>query len=102
MQLHQGQQWHLVIGAEQVGRGRGQVRYAELNVPLTRSMAKPSTLVWPDFQNTAAMEKRAIKAIKLWGMRCMSAIAYSIQRRNRQEVATGVFMAKSREQGTNQ
>jgi hypothetical protein len=26
-------------------------------------------LVWPDFQNTAAMEKRATKAGKLFGMR---------------------------------
>ena len=27
------------------------------NSPLTMSSANPSTLVWPDFQNTAAMEK---------------------------------------------
>ncbi|RWW90586.1 hypothetical protein BHE74_00000861 [Ensete ventricosum] len=35
------------------------------NVPPIRSMAKPSTLVCPDFQNTAAMEKRATKAMRL-------------------------------------
>ncbi|MNG22795.1 hypothetical protein D3C84_1073220 [compost metagenome] len=34
-------------------------------VPSTRSMARPSTLVCPDFQKIAAMEKRAIKATRL-------------------------------------
>eukprot|EP01132_Coremiostelium_polycephalum_P018529 gene18529-22086_t len=34
-------------------------------VPPIRSTARPSTLVWPDFQNTAAIEKRATKAIRL-------------------------------------
>ncbi|MNT54330.1 hypothetical protein D3C72_1914870 [compost metagenome] len=34
-------------------------------VPSTRSMARPSTLVWPDFQKIAAMEKRATKATRL-------------------------------------
>src|SRR3990172_12162384 len=40
------------------------------------SMAKPSILVWPDFQNTAEMEKRPSSAIRLAGMRsnaCMKA-----------------------------
>eukprot|EP00866_Antonospora_locustae_P000677 jgi/Antlo1/677/152 len=51
-------------------RNKNRVEAASLGsphwkVPLIRSMAKPSTLVCPDFQNTAAMEKRAIKAIRL-------------------------------------
>ena len=40
--------------------------------PLTMSITKPSTLVCPDFQNTAAIEKRPTKAIKESGMRVQS------------------------------
>lgn len=32
-------------------------------------MAKPSTLVWPDFQKMAAIEKRPTRAISESGMR---------------------------------
>ncbi|MNG15580.1 hypothetical protein D3C84_994210 [compost metagenome] len=45
------------------------------NVPSIRSIAMPSTLVCPDFQNTAAMENRAIKAIRLCGIKSSSTIA---------------------------
>src|SRR3990167_1426634 len=46
---------------------RGQPR---VNSRLTMSTAKPCIFVSPDFQNTAAMEKRATNASSVLGIRC--------------------------------
>ena len=47
-------------------RDRGQTRFTS---PLTMLSTNPWTLVCPEFQNTAAIEKRAMKAMKPFGIR---------------------------------
>ena len=81
--------------AESDSRGQPSVKS-----PLTRLIAKPWTLVCPEFQNTAAIEKRATTAIRLCGMRSNRAMAAASHRTGAERLAgvagsacrVGVFM----------